>query len=127
MLAHEAMVDYVERARPPFNVNRLAQAAALAALEDEEHVRRSVEANETAKSFFYRELAALGLRYIPSHTNFIAFDAGRPGAEVSKPLLERGFITTALDGWGVPSHVRFSFGTPEENRAFAGALKEVTR
>lgn len=125
MLAHEALVDYVERARPPFNVNRLAQVAALAALADEEHVRRSVEANEAAKGFFYRELAALGLRHIPTHTNFIAFDAGRPGTEMSQVLLERGFITTALDGWGVPNHVRFSFGTPEENRAFAGTLREV--
>lgn len=127
MLAHEALIDYMERARPPFNVNRLAQAAALAALDDEEHVRRSVEANEAAKGFFYRELAALGLRHIPTHTNFIAFDAGRPGVEMSRALLERGFITTALDGWGVPNHVRFSFGTPEENQAFAGVLREVLK
>lgn len=125
MLAHEVVVDYMERARPPFNVNRLAQAAALAALEDEEHVRRSIAANEAAKGFFYRELAALGLPYIPTYANFIACDVGRPGAEVSKSLLERGFITTALDGWGVPHHVRFSFGTPEENRAFVAALGEV--
>ncbi len=127
MLAHEAVIGYMERARPPFNANRLAQVAALAALEDEEHVRRSVEAAEAAKRFFYGELAALGLRAIPSHTNFIAFDAGRPGVEVSRSLLERGFITTALDGWGVPNHVRFSFGTPEENRAFVKALGEVVR
>ena len=125
MLAHERVIDYMERARPPFNVNRLAQVAALAALGDDEHVRRSVAANEAAKRFFYRELAALGLRYIPTHTNFIALDVGRPGAEVSGPLLERGFITTALDGWGVPNHVRFSFGTSEENEAFVTALKEI--
>ncbi len=125
MLAHEKVIDYVERARPPFNVNRLAQVAALAALDDEEHVRRSVEANEAAKDFFYHELAALGLHPIPTHTNFMAFDAGRPGAEVSGPLLERGFITTALDGWGVPHHVRFSFGTPQENEAFVAALGEI--
>jgi histidinol-phosphate aminotransferase len=84
-----------------------------------------VEANEAAKSFFYRELTALGLRYVPTHTNFIAFDVGRPGAEVSGPLLKRGFITIALDGWGVSNHVRFSFGTPEENEAFVAALREV--
>ena len=125
MLANEKAIDYMERARPPFNVNRLAQVAALAALDDDEHVRRSVDANETAKDFFYRELAALGLRYIPTHTNFIALDVGRPGAEVSGPLLEHGFITTALDGWGVPNHVRFSFGTPEENEAFVAALREI--
>jgi histidinol-phosphate aminotransferase len=125
MLASERVIDYMERTRPPFNVNRLAQVAALAALDDHEHVRRSVEANEVAKDFFYRELAALGLRHIPTHTNFMAFDVGRPGIEVSRPLLERGFVTTALDGWGVPNHVRFSFGTPEENEAFVAALTEV--
>ncbi|MFQ6102625.1 MAG: histidinol-phosphate transaminase [Anaerolineae bacterium] len=125
MLAHEEVIDYVERARLPFNVNHLAQVAALAALDDDEQVRRSVEANEAAKEFFYRELEALGLRYIPTHTNFIAVDVGRPGIEVSKPLLERGFITTPLDGWGVPNHLRFSFGTPEENEAFVASLREI--
>jgi histidinol-phosphate aminotransferase len=122
MMASEEIIDYVERARPPFNVNRLAQVGALAALEDEEHVERSLEANDAAKSFFYHELSKLGLRYIPTYTNFIAVDVGRPGTEVSKSLLEQGFITTATDGWGVPNHVRFSFGLPAENEAFASAL-----
>jgi histidinol-phosphate aminotransferase len=125
MLASEEVIDYAERARPPFNVNRLAQVAALAALDDDEHVRRSLEANEAAKAFFYRELEALGLCYIPTHTNFIAVDVGRPGAEVSKPLLEHGFVATATDGWGVPNHVRFSFGLPAENEAFVAALSQI--
>ena len=125
MLASEKVIDYMGRVRLPFNVNHLAQVAALAALEDGEHVRRCLEANEAAKEFFYRELTALGLRYIPTHTNFIAMDVGRPGTEVSGLLLERGFITTPTDGWGVPNHVRFSFGTPEENELFVAALKEM--
>jgi histidinol-phosphate aminotransferase len=125
MLAHENVIDYMEHVRTPFNVNRLAQVAALAAMDDDEHVRRTLEANEAAKAFFYRELEGLGLRYIPTYTNFVAVDVGRPGAEVSGPLLERGFITTATDAWGVPNHVRFSFGTPEENAAFVAALREI--
>lgn len=125
MLASEAMIDYGERARPPFNVNRMAQVAALAALDDENHVRRSLAANEAAKAFFYPELAALGLRTIPTRTNFMAVGVSRPGGEVSGPLLQRGFLTTAMDGWGVPDHVRFSFGLPEENEAFVAALAEV--
>jgi histidinol-phosphate aminotransferase len=125
MLAHDKLVDYMERARSPFNVNGLAQAAALAALGDEEHLRRSIEANEAAKEFFYRELTALSLRYIPTHANFMAFDAGQPGGVVSEKLLQRGFIVTALDAWGVPHHVRFSFGAPEENVAFVAALSEI--
>jgi histidinol-phosphate aminotransferase len=125
IIASERVIDYAERARPPFNVNRLAQVAALAALGDDEHVQRSVASNEAAKAFFYRELASMGLQYIPTRTNFMAIDVGRPGAEVSGPLLQRGFITTALDGWGVPNHVRFSFGLPSENEAFVAALKAV--
>jgi histidinol-phosphate aminotransferase len=125
MLAHEGVIDYVERARSPFNVNRLAQVAALAALEDDEHVARCVKANEAAKDFFYRELATMDLDYIPTHTNFMAIDVGRPGVEVGGPLLERGFVITPIDGWGVPNHVRFSFGTPDENEAFVTALGEV--
>jgi histidinol-phosphate aminotransferase len=121
MLASEAVIDYAERARPPFNVNRLAQVAALAALDDDEHVQRSL----AAKAFFYSELTALGRPYIPTRTNFIAVDVDRPGAEVSGPLLVRGFITTALDGWGVPNHVRFSFGLCAENEAFVAALGKV--
>jgi histidinol-phosphate aminotransferase len=125
MLAHEAVIDYVERARPPFNVNRLAQIAALAALEDDEHVERSVSANEAAKQFVSGELADMGLPYVPTSTNFVAVDVGRPAAEVSAPLLEQGFVTTALDGWGVPNHLRFSFGTPQENIEFVCALREI--
>ncbi len=127
MLAHEKMIDYLERARPPFNVNRLAQVAALAALDDEQHVRRSVEANEAAKAFFCGRLNAVGVRYIPTHTNFLAIDVGQPAGQVSGPLLERGFLTTALDNWGVPHHLRFSFGTAEENEAFMAALDETLR
>jgi histidinol-phosphate aminotransferase len=90
-------------------------------------VRRSVEANQAAKDVFYRELPALGLQPIPTHTNFMAVDVGRPGAQVSGPLLKRGFITTATDAWGVPDHVRFSFGTPQENQAFLAALQDILR
>jgi histidinol-phosphate aminotransferase len=125
MLAAEAVIDYEERARPPFNVNRMAQVAALAALEDHQHVQRSLAANEAAKAYFYRELAGLGLHPIPTRTNFLAVGVRRPGSEISGPLLERGFLTTATDGWGVPEHVRFSFGLPAENEAFVEALGEV--
>jgi histidinol-phosphate aminotransferase len=125
MLASERIIDYGERARPPFNVNRLAQVAALAALEDHEHVARSLAANGLAKAFFRRELARIGLHPIPTRTNFMAVGVGRPGREISGPLLQRGFLTTATDGWGVPEHVRFSFGLPEENEAFVAALNGV--
>lgn len=125
MIASKAMIDYAERARPPFNVNRMAQVGARAALEDLHHVQRSLTANKAARAFFYEEMARLGLAYIPTRTNFMAVDVSRPGAEISDPLLQRGFLTTATDGWGVPEHVRFSFALPADNVAFVDALSEV--
>jgi histidinol-phosphate aminotransferase len=125
LIASETVVDYAERARPPFNVNRLAQVAAHAALGDDDHVRRSLRANVAAMGYFDEEMQRLGLSAIPSRTNFMAVGVGRPGAEISGPLLQRGFLTTAMDGWGVPDHLRFSFGLPDENEAFVAALAEV--
>jgi histidinol-phosphate aminotransferase len=126
MLADEKVIDHMERARLPYSVNCMAQAAALAALDDDEHLQRSREANEAAKAFFYRELVALGLHPVRTHANFMAIDVRRPGTEVSELLSERGFVTTPLEIWGMPNHVRFSFGTPAQNRAFLTALRGVT-
>ena len=55
----------------------------------------------------------------------MALDIGRPGAELSQATRERGFLTTALEGWGLPKHLRFSFGLPDENEAFVAVLKEL--
>jgi histidinol-phosphate aminotransferase len=125
LIASETVVDYAERARPPFNVNCLAQVAARAALGDDDHVQRSLRANVAARGYFYEEMQRLGLSVIPSRTNFMAVGVGRPGADISGPLLQRGFLTTAMDGWGVPNHLRFSFGLPGENEAFVSALGEI--
>lgn len=122
--AHPDVVSYLDRARPTFNVNALAQVAGLAALEDAEHVARSRAHAEASREFFARELAALGLQPIPSETNFIAVNVGDDAA-VTTGLIERGFTVTPLTGWGVPGCIRVSFGLEEENRRFIAALAEV--
>jgi histidinol-phosphate aminotransferase len=123
---HPEVIGYIERARPTFNVNALGQVAALAALEDEEHVARSRTHAAASRALFVRELRALGLQPIPSETNFIAVHVGDDAA-VSAGLMDHGFTVSPLAGWGLPGLIRISFGTDEENTRFFTALREVLR
>jgi len=121
---HPEVIAYLERARPTFNVNLLAQLAGLAALEDDEHVARSRAYADSCRTFFMHKLEAMGLAPIPSRTNFVAVPVGDDAA-VSEALSARGFSVTPLAGWGVPGVIRVSFGTEEHNRGFIAALREV--
>jgi histidinol-phosphate aminotransferase len=123
---HPEVIGYIERARPTFNVNTLGQVAGLAALEDEEHVARSRAHAAAGRALFGRELRALGLRPIPSETNFVAADVGDDSA-VTAALMDRGFTVTPLSGWGLPGYIRVSFGTDEENTRFLAALRDVLK
>jgi histidinol-phosphate aminotransferase len=123
-LGAPSLINYLEKTRPTFNVNLLAQVAGLAALNDEEHLARSKAHADTSRTYFERELTALGLEAISSETNFVAFAVGDDGA-VSDALRERGFSVTPLSGWGLPGVIRVSFGTMAQNEAFIGALQEV--
>jgi histidinol-phosphate aminotransferase len=118
------VMGYLERARPTFNVNSLAQAAGLAALEDDEHVARGRAHAAACRALFTHELQALGLQPIPSATNFIAVHVGDDLA-VTSALMDRGFTVTPLAGWGLPGYIRISFGTDEENARFLEMLRAV--
>jgi histidinol-phosphate aminotransferase len=121
---HPQVIGYLHRARPVFNVNALAQAAGLAALQDDEHVERSRAHAAECRAFFARELAALGLQPIPGETNFVAVRVGDDAA-VTEQLHAHGFTVTPLTGWGVPGAIRISFGTTEQNERFIAALASV--
>jgi histidinol-phosphate aminotransferase len=122
--AHPDLVAYLDRVRPTFNVNLLAQVAGVAALEDSEHLVRSREHAAAARSFFEQALRGMGLEPIAGETNFIAF-AVPDEAATSAGLFERGFSVTPLKGWGLPGLLRVSFGTHEENERFVSVLREV--
>ena len=102
-------------------MNHLAQVAALAALDDEEHVRTSRAVNRQGLHFLGRVCRALGLRFVPSHGNFILLEIG-DAAGAFESLLRAGIIVRPVAGYGFPEHVRVTVGTPEENTAFAQAL-----
>jgi histidinol-phosphate aminotransferase len=116
------LVAALERIRQPFNVNVLAQVAALAALDDEEHVERSRRINRKGMLFLEREFTRLGLDYVASQANFVLVRVGA-GSEVYERLLRRAVIVRPVAGYGFPEHVRVTVGTAEENQRFVDALE----
>lgn len=115
------LVDLVDRVRDPFNVNHLAQVGALAALDDDAHVRACREMNRRGLSFLERVCRALGLGFVPSHGNFMLIEIG-DAKNAFEAFLRAGVITRPVAGYGFPNHLRVSVGTPEENTAFAAAV-----
>jgi histidinol-phosphate aminotransferase len=116
------LVAYLERARPTFNVNLLAQAAGVAALSDAAFVAQSRAHANASRAFMLNGLRTLGLEPVPSETNFVAVPVGDDAA-VAAGLQERGFTVTPLAGWGLPGLIRISFGTAEQNRGLLAALE----
>ena len=123
-IAPEPVCSMLHKARAPFNLHVLAQEAALAALEDREHVRRTVENNKEGMRFYEQAFREMGLEWIPSQGNFILVKVGR-GKQVFQDMLARGVIVRAQDGYGLPEWIRISVGTPAENARCIEVLKEV--
>jgi histidinol-phosphate aminotransferase len=121
-ICDEELASYLERARHPFNVNRLAEVAALAALDDEEHARRTIELNTAGIEYLTTELGKMGIKTWPSEANFILAETG---AEVFDALLARGVIVRPMGGFGLAEHVRISIGLPEENERLIKAIAEI--
>jgi histidinol-phosphate aminotransferase len=108
-----------------FNISVLAQAAALAALGDGAHVARTRSLTSAGKEQLVRGLEAMGLKPIPSESNFICVGIGRNAGEVSDLLLRKGLVIRALAGFGLPEHIRITAGTRAENEKVLRALAEV--
>jgi len=124
-LSHPEVADLLNRVRQPFNVNSLAQVAALAALEDQEYVQRSVELNNAGLKQLSRGFEGLGLSYIPSVGNFVSVNMDRPASEVDLALLQLGVITRPVENYGLKGFLRISVGTAEENARCLSALEQV--
>jgi histidinol-phosphate aminotransferase len=120
------IISMMQRVRQPFNVNAPAQWAALAALDDSDHVQRSLAVNREGIEFLAGEFKKLGLEFVPSHGNFILVRVGK-GQEVFKQLLSQGVIVRPMGGYQFPEHVRVTVGTMDENRKFIGALQKVIK
>lgn len=121
------IVSALMKVRLPFNVNRLAQIAAAAALDDEEHVRRSRELVEKEREFFYREFERLGLRYCKTYANFVFVELGIDGYEVYEQLLHKGIIVRPLRAYNFPTAVRITIGTHEQNVRLINELEKILK
>ncbi len=119
------VAEVLNRIRAPFNVNSLALTAACAALDDEDYLFRSRQANEQGMQQLEEGLNALGLQWINSRGNFIAIDFQRDAAAINQALLERGVIVRPIAGYGMPNFLRVSIGTHEENARFLTVLKQI--
>jgi histidinol-phosphate aminotransferase len=124
-LSHPDVADLLNRVRQPFNVNSMALAAARAALEDGDFIRRAVEVNRAGMSQLITGFNDMGLEYIPSAGNFITVDVARSGPEVDQALLREGCIVRPVANYGLPNHLRVSIGLVQENARFLTALKKV--
>ena len=127
-IAQPGLTDLMNRLRQPFNVNSLAQAAAIAALQDEAFLKKSAEINAQGYLQLTAAFDQMGITYVPSVGNFVLFRAGdeeNAGAKVNLALLKQGIIVRPVANYGLPQWLRVSIGLPEENAAFLVALKSV--
>jgi len=124
-IADADAIALMNRIRQPFNVNSLAQVAALAALDDEAHILECVRMIEAGRHFLYDEFKRIGLQYVPSRANFILVDVGRNAADIYQKLLHQGVIVRPMTPFGLETAFRITVGTPEENRKLVKALRAV--
>lgn len=124
-IADSEIISLLERVRPPFNVNLVAQAAAAAALDDEEHLRASREMNREGRNYLHGELEKIGFEVVPSQANFILFRFDHLTSELAEKLLSNGVIVRDGASLGYPGYVRITVGTPEQNRKVVSVLGKI--
>jgi histidinol-phosphate aminotransferase len=127
-IAQPAVTDLMNRIRQPFNVNSLAQAAAIAALNDKAFLEQGAKNNAAGYRQFTEAFEELGLEYVPSYGNFVLVRVGdddQAGARVNLALLKQGVIVRPVGSYGLPQWLRISIGLPQENAIFIAALKKA--
>jgi histidinol-phosphate aminotransferase len=124
-IARPEIIAALHQVREPFNVNTLAQAAALASLDDPEQVPRSRAANSAGRHYLCGEFKRLGLSWVPTQANFILVNVGRPCRPVFEARLRRGVIIRTGDIFGLPTFLRVTIGREDDNRRFIAALEAV--
>jgi len=119
------LVEHLNKVRSPFNTSVVAQAAALAALDDSEHVRRSIESNRAGMKQLGEGLQGLGVTFVPSYANFVLVELGGDSRPVADELMKLGVIVRPMRWMGFPNAIRVTVGTREENEKFLKALERV--
>jgi len=126
-LGREDLMDCLYQVRDPFPVHRLAQVAAVAALNDEDHAVKSIQLVYEGKRYLYKEMDKMWLTYVPSQANFILIDFEKDSEEVFQALLREGIIIRPGKTWGYPTFARVTIGRMEDNQRFIKALKKILK
>jgi histidinol-phosphate aminotransferase len=121
------VAELLNRVRQPFNVNHLAQVAAIAALQDESHVVSSREMNQAGLRQLTEGLNALGFPVLPSIGNFVLADMRKPAQPYYEALLREGIIVRPVANYGLPEHLRITVGLPEHNDRLLSALSAIRK
>lgn len=125
MVARKPIVSLIDKSRQPFNVTSLALAGAVAALDDDDHLKRSVALNNSSKIEIESVLKRYPFRVYPSQGNFLLVDMKRPSKELYVEFLKRGAIIRPVSNYGLPTCFRVSAGLPEENKRFFAAVESI--
>lgn len=123
-IASERLVFYMNKVRQPFNVNSLAQIGAMAALDDDEHLKKSQKNNQDGLKYLFNELSAMGLECVPTQANFFLVKVGN-GKKVYDDLLKQGVIVRPMASYGLGEYIRVTVGLPDENKRFVEAIRKA--
>lgn len=124
-IARPEIVNALERVRHPFNTSLIAQAGALAALDDREHVRQSLAMNREGLAYLSRRLGELRVKFVPSVANFLLIDLETDAKAAADAMLHLGVVVRPMGWMGLPEAIRVTVGTPEENERFLAALSQT--
>jgi histidinol-phosphate aminotransferase len=124
-VAKESFLEALWKVSPPFSVNKFAQVGAAAALDDHEHVKKTLEMNEAGKNFLYQKLQKMPVDYIPSETNFVTIDAKTDARKICEDMQKKGVIVRPLAMYGQPNFFRVTIGTPGQNQKFIEAFQNI--
>jgi len=122
-ISNPEIADILNRVRQPFNTNMLAQSAAIASLDDVEHVTNSVTMNNAGKAFLQDAFNKMNLYYLPTMGNFISVNVQRDGMELYQALLQQGVIVRPVTNYAMPEYLRITIGTQQQNKRFIETLK----
>jgi histidinol-phosphate aminotransferase len=121
-IASREIIGILNRLREPFNVNSMAQAAAVAALGDDKYYRDTVKDVKEQRKYLYRSLESMGIAYEKSFTNFILVHVGGDSSQAANALLKKGVIVRDMAAWGLKGYIRVSIGSASENKRFIKTL-----
>ncbi|MFT7685857.1 MAG: histidinol-phosphate aminotransferase [Candidatus Azotimanducaceae bacterium] len=124
-VSHADVADLLNRVRQPFNVNAMSLAAAIVAIDDQEHVKAAIDNNNQGMSYLTEACDKLGLTYIPSVGNFLTIDFARDAMPIYEALLREGVIVRPIGVYEMPNHLRVTIGLPSENERFVNSLVKV--